>query len=138
MAKTKASTDHIIIREGLTLGEAEKQAIERITDEHDALGVAVGMLTEIKSGNNYGTFEYLTLLNRMNYFNEKLLFAAVKAHALKNYNHGGWDIVIECWEIDDYREHIAGETTVAGAIEACRERLAIHDDIRRDIQSEAF
>ena len=127
-----------IIRNGLTLGEAEKQAAEKIIDQRDALGVAIDMLTEIKEGNTYGTFEYLTLLNRMKAINEAILIEAVKDHALRNYNTGGWDIAIECWEREDYIEHFAGETTVADCIEACRERLAIHADIRRDIQSEAF
>ena len=42
--------------------------------------------------------------------------AAIRAHALDNYNKGGWDILVECWSDADIEEEIEGCRTTASAI----------------------
>ena len=64
---------------------------------------------------------------------------AIRKHALEHYSTGGWDILVECWEDHDiYEAHRVGCDSEDEAIEACRERLAINDDMRKDIQGEIF
>lgn len=66
------------------------------------------------------------------------MIAAVKAHANANYEKGGWDILVECWEDNEILEEIGECTTVAGAIAKCAKTLHIVDEHRREIQSEVF
>jgi hypothetical protein len=72
--------------------------------------------------------------------NTAALVQAVKAHATANYNHGGWDYVVECWSDEDIaevlREHkCKGKAT---AIAAIGSRVKVLDGVRRDVQAEAF
>jgi hypothetical protein len=66
------------------------------------------------------------------------LVAAVRAHARKHYERGGWDILIECWEDSDIEDAMGASTTEAGAIRTCAKVLGIMDDYRTDIQATAF
>lgn len=65
---------------------------------------------------------------------------AVKKHALENYNIGGWDMVVECWEDREIEAVLTeyGITTVEGAIEEFYQRASIYDERRREVQAEAF
>ena len=67
------------------------------------------------------------------------LVDAVKTHALKNYNQGGWDFVIECHSTDEIRQAIGKATTEAGAIKNVAQAFAIalHDEIRTSHNMEA-
>jgi hypothetical protein len=58
----------------MTLGDAEKLA-NTMTTKDDALQVAIEMLEHIQHGSNYGTFEYITKVERM----KKLLAADEEA-----------------------------------------------------------
>jgi hypothetical protein len=58
---------------GMTLGEATRNAEAKIQSKDDALAVAVEMLIAIKDGKSYGSFEYLTLLQRMQRYTRKPL-----------------------------------------------------------------
>lgn len=51
------------------------------------------------------------------------MVAAVWVHAKANYNEGGWDMVVECYDDDDVRETIKvyEATTVDAAIAAQKE-----------------
>ena len=66
------------------------------------------------------------------------LVAAVRHHALANYNSDGWDYVIECWEDSDILEVIADAQTVGNAIDNVRRIVKIMAERRHDIESEAF
>jgi hypothetical protein len=46
------------------------------------------------------------------------LIAAVKAHALANYEKGGWDFIVECWDDADILEEIGECKTAKQAIRA--------------------
>jgi hypothetical protein len=71
------------------------------------------------------------------------IIEAVREHAKRNYNRGGWDILVECWDDSDILnavgyDCVGGCESIEEATEACRERLAISDDMRRDIEAERF
>lgn len=64
------------------------------------------------------------------------LVEAVRAHANSNYEMGGWDIVVECYEYGDILEIIAqaGARTEAEAIAAVGEVVGSINEYRADIQ----
>jgi len=61
---------------------------------------------------------------------------AVKAHARKHYEEGGWDYVIECYSDAEIAATIAGATTIAGAIRKIGKVLKDRADYRADIEAE--
>lgn len=36
-------------------------------------------------------------------------YAVLQAHALENYEQGGWDMIYECWGREEVRDHVAGK-----------------------------
>ena len=65
------------------------------------------------------------------------LVAAVKAHAKKNYERGGWDIVVECYSEADIARVMGEAKTVKEAIRNVKEICGIHDE-RRMAMAEDF
>lgn len=63
---------------------------------------------------------------------------AVKAHAAANYNKGGWDIIVECWEDADIAEKIVGCRSVGGAIKKIGQYARAMGGYRAEIQAEAW
>jgi hypothetical protein len=62
------------------------------------------------------------------------LVAAVRKHALANYNDDGWDYVVEAYD-DEYILHLIGDSvTVAGAIRNVHRSVKTLNSVRRDIQ----
>jgi hypothetical protein len=70
--------------------------------------------------------------------NVKTLVDAVKAHALKNYERGGWDYIIECWDDDDIAEEIGKATTEGGAIRKVGKVANRLGERRAEVQAEIF
>jgi hypothetical protein len=66
------------------------------------------------------------------------LIAAVRAHALANYETDGWDYVVECWDDEELSESIGSATTPKEAIEAVHKQVKIMGDYRAEIESTAF
>lgn len=68
------------------------------------------------------------------------LIDAVKAHALANYETGGWDFVVECWDDAEIAEALAeaGATTEAEAIAAVAETAGLLDERRQEVRAEIF
>lgn len=66
------------------------------------------------------------------------LVKAVKAHAVDNYETGGWDYLVECYSDAEVAELIGRATTVKGAIKKVAEVMGIKDDYRKDIQGTAW
>lgn len=68
------------------------------------------------------------------------LIAAVKAHALANYDADGWDFIVECWEDREIAEAITAyhATTEAEAIEAVGRSAGLLDERRREVVAEIF
>jgi hypothetical protein len=60
------------------------------------------------------------------------LVQAVRAHAIANYNKGGWDFLVECWEDSDIEAEIGNAKTVRGAIMACKRTMSLLDGRRRE------
>lgn len=68
----------------------------------------------------------------------KDLVAAVKAHALANYNKGGWDYIVECWEDEDIEEEIAGCRSAAGAIKKVGKCAKALGNYRAEVRAEVW
>jgi hypothetical protein len=66
------------------------------------------------------------------------LIAAVQKHAIDNYNEGGWDYVVECWEEADIRRYIGDATTPESAIANVSEVVSLLDERRTEIMNEIF
>ena len=63
------------------------------------------------------------------------LVQGVRAHAIANYNKGGWDFLVECWEDSDIEEQIGNAKTMRGAIMACKRTLRLMDEHRKEQQA---
>jgi hypothetical protein len=53
--------------------------------------------------------------------------AEVMAYAEAHYNDGGWDVIVECWTLDDLRQarHLDGSWDgVLGAVDVWADRQA--------------
>lgn len=69
------------------------------------------------------------------------LIKALRAHALENYETGGWDMIYECYEDSEIREVLVNEqlTTPESAIAYFGKNIAgVYNDRRKDVQSEIF
>ena len=66
------------------------------------------------------------------------LVAAVKAHALENYEKGGWDYVVECWSDTEIADEIRPGSTPKQAIKRIGDIVKILDERRREVRSEIF
>lgn len=44
------------------------------------------------------------------------LVAAVRTHAVANYDKGGWDVIVECWDDEQIAEQIGRARTLKGAL----------------------
>jgi hypothetical protein len=58
----------------------------------------------------------------------------IKAHALANYENGGWDVVVECYDDAQIAEVLGDASTEAEAIE----KFAFMVDIWADRQADAI
>ena len=71
------------------------------------------------------------------------LLAEVKDHAAKNYENGGWDIVVECYDDDAIKGILKGSRaegtsrvrTPKSAIKRVAGVVGVVDSVRSDIQS---
>lgn len=68
------------------------------------------------------------------------LIAAVRAHALRHYDDGGWDVIEEAWDDEDIQECIESfkATTEAEAIEAVGRIVSVYADRQADARNSAF
>jgi hypothetical protein len=66
------------------------------------------------------------------------IVAAVREHANKNYNKGGWDIIVECWSDADILEATEGARSINGAIRKVKGAAGIMGERRREIQAEIW
>lgn len=64
------------------------------------------------------------------------LIAAVKRHARENYNRGGWDIVVECYDDADLAALIGGAKTEREAIDKVADIVGIHHERRNGARIE--
>ena len=62
------------------------------------------------------------------------LITAIRAHAIANYNHQGWDFLIECYDDKDILEEVGMAKTLKGAIRKLLPTLRAQDDYRKEYQ----
>ena len=66
------------------------------------------------------------------------LIAAVRAHALANYNRNGWDNVVEAWGDGDIANVIGNSTSARGAIGKVSKVVNAQHAYAEDIRATAF
>lgn len=62
----------------------------------------------------------------------------IKAHALTNYEAGGWDVVVECFDDAEIADTIGDAKTEAQAIEAFAFMVDVWADRQADARNSAF
>ena len=63
------------------------------------------------------------------------LLAAVREHAVANYEVDGWDVVIECYDDDELIKIIGDTRTACCAITKVRAHVAPYATVRDDIRA---
>ena len=66
------------------------------------------------------------------------LIAAVRKHAVDNYNEDGWDYLVETYNAEEVAELIGDATTIEEAIARAKKVMLLLNDRRIDIKAEAF
>jgi hypothetical protein len=66
------------------------------------------------------------------------MIAAVRAHALKNYERGGWDFIVECWDDKDLEDAIGGCQSSFAAIRKVRSAIKPLAERRDEVRAEIF
>jgi len=64
--------------------------------------------------------------------------ARIKAHALSNYETGGWDYIVESFEDSEIATEIEGCKTYKEALKKMKRLATVLDDRRKDIQATAW
>ena len=62
----------------------------------------------------------------------------IRQHALRHYNAGGWDYLVECYSDGDILLLVAECQSYEDAIAKLGRIVAIQDERRREVQSEVF
>lgn len=65
------------------------------------------------------------------------MVAAVKDHAMRNYENG-WDTVVECYTDEEIAEKIGKARTTKGAIRKVAEGVGIYNRYAAEIRATAF
>jgi hypothetical protein len=66
------------------------------------------------------------------------LIAAVRKHAQDNYEKGGWDVIVECYDDADIVKAMGNATTATQAIKNVGQIARVHDSRRKDAEAEIF
>jgi hypothetical protein len=66
----------------------------------------------------------------------RALIAAVRAHAEANYDAGGWDVVVECYDDEEIAEVIGRARTLKGAIAKFATVIDVYSDRQAAARSE--
>ena len=64
--------------------------------------------------------------------------AALRQHAIKNYQSDGWDYLVETFDDEELLKEIEGATTLAEAIAKIAPYLKRLDSRRKDIEATRF
>jgi hypothetical protein len=64
------------------------------------------------------------------------LIAAVRAHAAENYDAGGWDVIVECYDDEQIAEVIGRARTLKGALAKFATIIDVMSDRRAAAESE--
>jgi hypothetical protein len=63
---------------------------------------------------------------------------AVYNHALKNYRHDGWDIIVECYDLAEIVEVMGNASTVVGAIKNVQRIIKPAAAYRKEVEATAY
>lgn len=63
------------------------------------------------------------------------LIAAVREHAVANYDKDGFDFLVECWTDEDIANAITGAKSKTAAIAAARKAVKVLADARQDARA---
>jgi len=63
---------------------------------------------------------------------------AVYDHALKNYRHDGWDIIVECYDLAEIVEVMGNASTVSGAIKNVQRIIKPAAAYRKEVEATAY
>lgn len=66
------------------------------------------------------------------------LIGYVKDYALTNYDKGGWDVIVECYDDDMIADVIGKARTPEGAIRKFRPLVSVWADRQADARNSAF
>lgn len=64
----------------------------------------------------------------------QVLVGAVRKYAVDNYEHDGWDYLVECWSDDEIARQMGGALTAETAIRKCKRTVKLLDDRRRECE----
>jgi hypothetical protein len=69
-----------------------------------------------------------------------ILAAAMYEYARQNYEAGGWDVIVECWDNDMIDEYLTerGAYTLADGIKAFEPLVDVWADQQADARNSAF
>lgn len=62
----------------------------------------------------------------------------IRDHAHTHYEEDGWDILVECWSVNDILDCIGDANTFEEAIIRVSDTLSLIHGYRAEVQSEAF
>jgi hypothetical protein len=81
-------------------------------------------------------------MNAPTYSTETMdLARAVLAYAREHYNDGGWDVIVECWDLQDICASLTKDpqpTTVDAAVDSFRGAVSVWKDRQDDARNSAF
>lgn len=66
------------------------------------------------------------------------LISAVRKHAVRNYEKGGWDYVVECFSDAELEKIIGRCTGTRGAIDKVKAYITPMANYRDDVRGEIF
>jgi len=66
------------------------------------------------------------------------LVQQVKEYALANYEKGGWDVIVECWDDEEIASEIGGARTLKGALRKMSFVIDVYADRQADARNSAF
>jgi hypothetical protein len=53
-------------------------------------------------------------------------------YAQEHYNEGGWDVIVECWTIDDIANRLEDDETKEEALESFKSVAEVHAERQAD------
>lgn len=66
------------------------------------------------------------------------LVAVVRGVAQRDYNTGGWDVIVECWTDEMIADQIKGAQTAMGALRKMSPVISVYRDRYADAINSAF
>lgn len=62
----------------------------------------------------------------------------IQKYAMAHYNDGGWDVIVECWELKDILEQIDDGESKEQALQYFKKIVAVWADQQADARNSVF